>query len=46
MSLVAIYFSQDLAFVKIVALGFFMKDKCTFSYMCYFILLESQDGRI
>lgn len=46
MSLVAIYFSQGLAFDKIVGLSFFMKDKRTFPFPCYFILIESQGGRI
>lgn len=46
MSLVAIYFSQGSVFVKIIELGFFMKDKCTPPFMCYFILIENQDGRI
>ena len=46
MSLVAIYFSPDLTFAKNVRLGFVMKDKCAFSLTCYFILTESQDGRI
>ena len=43
MSLVAIYFSQGLTFAKNVRLGFFMKDKYTFSFTCYFILTEIQD---
>lgn len=39
-------FSQGLALVKNVGLGFFMKDKYTFSVTYCFILIESQDGRI
>lgn len=46
MSLVTICFSQSLVFVKIVGLGFFMKDKYTFSCMYYVILIENQEGGI
>lgn len=46
MSLVAIYFTHALVFVKIVGLDFSTKDTYTFFYILYFILIEGQDDRI